>query len=65
MLSQHFLNPGQGKDTPQDLVTTAIDKIFEKNLRFHVKYCSCGEIQYLVLSNFLLVLTIFSFCEEN
>ena len=51
--------------TSQDLVTRTIDKIHEKNLRFHVKYCSRGKVQYLVYSNFLLVLTIFSFWEED
>ena len=43
----------------------AIDKIFEKNLRFHVKYCSRGKVQYLVLSNSLLLLTIYTFWEED
>ena len=51
--------------TPQDLVTRGIDKIFDKNLGFHVKYCSRGKVQYLVFSNFLLVLAIFSFWEED
>ena len=39
--------------------------MFEKNLRFHVKYCSRRKVQYLVFSNFLLVLTIFSFWGED
>ena len=47
------------------MVTRAIDKIFEKNLRFHVNCCSRGEVQYLDFSNFLLVLTIFSFWEKD
>ena len=51
--------------TPEDMVTRAIGKIYEKNLRFRIKYCSRGKVQYLVLSNFLLVLTIFSFWEED
>ena len=48
-----------------DLVTRTIDKIYEKKLRFYVKYCSRGKVQYLVLSNFLLVLKIFWFWEED
>ena len=40
-------------------------RTFEKNLRFHVKYCSREKLQYLVFSNFLLVLTIFSSWEEG
>ena len=51
--------------TPSDLVIRAIDKIFQKNLTFHVKYCSRGKVQFLVFSNFLLALTIFSFWEED
>ena len=51
--------------TPLDLVTRGIDKIFGKNLGFHVKYCSRGKVQYLAFSNFLLVLAIFSFWEED
>ena len=47
------------------MVTRTIDKIFEKNLRFHVKCCSRGKVQCLVFSNFLLLLTIFSFWEED
>ena len=43
------------------MVTRAIYKTFEKILRFDVKYCSRGKVQYLVFSNFLLVLRIFSF----
>ena len=51
--------------TPQDLVTRGIDKIFEKNLGFHVRYCSREKVQNLLFSNFLLVLIIFSFWEED
>ena len=51
--------------TPSDVVTRAIDRIFEKNLRFHVKYCSKKRVQYLVFSNSLLVLTVLSFWEKN
>ena len=46
------------------MVTRVIDKIFEKILRFHVNYCSRRKVHHLVFSNFLLVLTIFSFTEE-
>ena len=48
-----------------DLVIRAIEKMFEENLRFHVKYCSRGKVEYLDFSNFLLVLTIFSFWEKD
>ena len=51
--------------TLEDIVTKAIYKIFEKNLKFHVKYCSTGKVHYLVLSNFLPVLTAFLFWEED
>ena len=51
--------------TPEDLVTRAIDKILGEILRFLVKCCSKGKVQYLVFSNFLLVLTIYSFWEED
>ena len=51
--------------TPSDVVTRAIDRIFEKNLRFHVKYCSKKRVQYLVFSNSLLVLTVLSFWGKN
>ena len=47
------------------MVTRAIYKTFEKILRFDVKYCSRGKVQYLVFSNFLLLLTIFSIWEED
>ena len=51
--------------TSWGLVTRIIDKIYDKNLRFHVKYCSRGKVQSPVVSNFLLVLTIFSFWETD
>ena len=69
MLSQHFLlqiNASKLKNrTPKDRVTKTIEKIFEKNLRLHIKHCSRGKVQYLIFSNFSLVLTIFSFWEEE
>ena len=34
-------------------------------MKFHGKYYSVGKVQDLVFSNFLLVLTIFSFWEEG
>ena len=39
--------------------------MFEKNLRFHVRYCSREKVQYQVFTNFLPVLTVFSLCEED
>ena len=51
--------------TPYDLVAKGIEKLHEKNSGFHVKYCSRRKVQYLVFSNFLLELKIFSFWEEN
>ena len=31
-----------------------MDKIFEKNVRFHIKYCIKGKVQYLVFSIFFI-----------
>ena len=51
--------------TPYYLVAKGIEKLHEKNSGFHVEYCSRRKVQYLVFSNFLLVLKIFLFWEEN
>ena len=40
-------------------------KIFEKHFRFHVKHRTTGNVLYLVFSNFLLVLTKYSFREGD
>ena len=37
--------------TPKDLVTRAIDKIFEKSLRFCVKHSPQGKVRCLFFSN--------------
>ena len=34
-----------------------MDKIFETNFRFHVKYCTTGKNEDLVFSNFSIVMT--------
>ena len=44
---------------------TTIYKIFEANSSFHVKQRTTGKAQFLFFSSFLLVLTIFSFWEED
>ena len=41
-----------------------MDKIFEINSSFHVKYRTTGKVQILFFNSFLLVLTKFSFWEE-
>ena len=44
---------------------TTIHKIFETNSRFHVKQRTTGKVQFVFFSSFLLVLTKFSFWEED
>ena len=38
-----------------------MDKIFEINLRFHVKYCTTEKNENLAFSNFSIVMTKLSF----
>ena len=45
--------------------TTNTDKIFEKNSSFHVKWRTTGKVQFLFSRSLLLVLTKFSFWEED
>ena len=45
--------------------TTSTDKIFEKNSSFHVKWRTTGKVQFLFSRSLLLVLTKFSFWEED
>ena len=47
------------------LRSTSKDKIFEKNSSFHVKQRTTGKLQFLFSRRLLLVLTKFSFWEEN
>ena len=47
------------------VLATTIHKIFETNSSFHVKQCTTGKVQFLFFSSFLLVLTKFSFWEED
>ena len=42
-----------------------MDKLFERNFRFHVKWCIMGKVHYLVCINFSLVLTKLSSWEEE
>ena len=42
-----------------------LHKIFEKNSSFHVKLRTTGKVQFLFLKRLLLVLTKFSFREED
>ena len=44
---------------------TNIHKIFEENSSFHVKQRTMGKAQFLFSSSFLVVLTKFSFWEED
>ena len=41
-----------------------MDKIFEINSSFHVKYRTTGKVQILFFNSLLLLLTKFSFWEE-
>ena len=45
--------------------TTSTDKIFEKNSSFHVKQRTTGKVRFLFSRSLLLVLTKFSFSEED
>ena len=44
---------------------TTIHKIFQANSSFHVKQRTTGKVQLLFFRSFLLVLTKFSFWEED
>ena len=44
---------------------TMINKIFKTNSGFHVKQCSMGKVQFAFFRCFWLVLTKFSFWEED
>ena len=44
---------------------TIIHKTFEINSGFHVKERTAGKVQFLFFKNFLLVLTKFSFRDED
>ena len=44
---------------------TTIPKIFETKSSFHVKQRSTRKVQFLFFSSFLLVLTKYSFWEED
>ena len=46
-------------------IATSTDKIFEKNSSFHVKQRNMGKVQFLFSRSLLLVLTKFSFREED
>ena len=46
-------------------VPTIIDEIFETKSNFHVKQCTTTEVQFLFFNIFLLVVTKFSFQQEN
>ena len=45
--------------------STINHKIFETKSRFHVQQCTTGRIQFLFFRRFFLVLTKFSFREED
>ena len=44
---------------------TTIHRIFETKSTFHVKQRTTGKVQFPFVSSFLLVLTKFSFSEED
>ena len=44
---------------------TILAKIYETNVTVSVKYCTKVKVQFQFLNSFLLVLTKFSFWEEN
>ena len=46
-------------------VPTIIHKIFETNSSFHMKYCSTRKVKRLFFKSILLVLTKFSFWQEE
>ena len=46
-------------------LSTTIPKMFETKSSFHVKQYTMGKVEFLIFSSFLLVLTKFSFWEED
>ena len=44
---------------------TTIHKIFETNSSFHVKYCTTEKFNFCFSKSFLVVLTKFSFWQED
>ena len=44
---------------------TIIHKLFETNSSFHMKSHTTGKVQFLFFRRFLLILTKFSFPEED
>ena len=48
-----------------DFNATTIHRIFKTNSSFHVKQGTTGKVQFLFFSSFLIVLTKFSFWEED
>ena len=47
------------------LQVTTIHKVLETNSSFHVKERTTGKVQFLFFRKFLLLLTKFSFWEED
>ena len=47
------------------LQVTVIHKVLETNSSFHVKERTTGKVQFLFFRKFLLLLTKFSFWEED
>ena len=47
------------------LPDTTMDKIFEANSSFYVKWRTTGKVQFLFFRSFLLVLNTFSFSEKD
>ena len=45
--------------------TTSTDEIFEKDSSFHMKQGTTGRVQFLFSGSLLLVLTEFTFWEED
>ena len=68
-----FCQPGMQKGRkqgwhlaiPTSLRPKIIHKIFETNYSFHVKQRATAKVQFLFFGRFLLVLTKFSFWEED
>ena len=56
---------GEREAKKKMLPDTTMDKIFEANSSFHVKWRTTGKVQFLFFRSFLLVLNTFFFSEKD
>ena len=63
--SQVLRDVGWSRSKKKMLPDTTMDKIFEANSSFHVKWRTTGKVQFLFFRSFLLVLNTFFFSEKD